>query len=233
MAKIILDPGHGGYDPGAIGNGLEEKNITLKLALKIRDLLKGSCDVILTRDTDKTVSLQERCDIANKANADYFISIHVNSANGTNGTGFESYVSKFASQKSKELGKKIHDSLARFYTSKGFPDRGFKEAGFYVLNNTKMPAILIENLFINNPNDAKCLADESFINDLSNAIVTALKEALGIITPANNKTSIIGQSKASILQAQTWAKKRGATNEAEKYKNLLIEIKQKIEEVLK
>jgi N-acetylmuramoyl-L-alanine amidase len=210
--RICIDVGHGGIDSGAVGNGLKEKDITLKIALKVRDLLKDVCEVVMTREVDKYVSLQERCDIANNNKADYFISIHVNSAGKIKATGFESYVSRFASQKSKELGKKIHDSLAQFYTSKGFVDRGFKEAGFYVLNNTKMPAILIENLFINNPNEAKYLSDESFINDLSNAIVTALKEALGIITPVANKTSIVGQSKASVLQAQTWAKKRGAAD---------------------
>jgi N-acetylmuramoyl-L-alanine amidase len=181
--KICIDPGHGGYDSGAIGNGLKEKDITLKIALKVRDLLKDVCDVILTRDSDNTAwnsntDLQTRCDIANKANADYFISIHVNSARGTAGTGFESYVSRVASQKSRELGKKIHDSLAEFYKTKGLPDRGFKEAGFYVLNNTKMPATLIENLFINNPSDAKLLANDDFINDLSNAIVNAIVSAL-------------------------------------------------------
>jgi N-acetylmuramoyl-L-alanine amidase len=179
--KLILDPGHGGYDPGATGNGLKEKDITLKLALKIRDLLKGSCDVILTRDTDKTVSLQERCDIANKANADYFISIHINSANVL-ATGFESYISTKASQKSIDLGKKIHDSLAKFYVSKGLIDRGFKQANFYVLNKTKMPAIVIENLFINNPGDAKFLADENFLDELAKAIADALKKALGLQT---------------------------------------------------
>lgn len=210
--RICIDVGHGGIDSGAVGNGLKEKDITLKIALKVRDLLKDVCEVVMTREVDKYVSLQERCDIANNNKADYFISIHVNSAGKIKATGFESYVSRFASQKSKELGKKIHDSLAQFYTSKGFVDRGFKEAGFYVLNNTKMPAIVIENLFINNPNEAKYLSDESFINDLSNAIVTALKEALGIITPVANKTSIVGQSKASVLQAQTWAKKRGAAD---------------------
>ena len=204
--KICIDAGHGGYDSGAVGNGLKEKDITLKIALKVRDMLKGVCDVVLTRDSDKTSwdsnnDLQIRCDIANKANADYFVSIHVNSAGGAAGTGFESYVSRVASQRSRDLGKKIHDSLAEFYKGKGLSDRGFKEAGFYVLQHTKMPATLIENLFINNPDDAKFLADDNFINDLSNSIVTALKGALDIITPVANKTSILEQSDMHVKPA--------------------------------
>ncbi|QSZ26921.1 N-acetylmuramoyl-L-alanine amidase [Aceticella autotrophica] len=185
---ICIDPGHGGYDSGAVGNGLQEKDITLKLALKVRDLLKNSCNVILTRDSDSTswdsrdtyTDLQSRCDIANNANADYFISIHVNCGPGTDGTGFESFYYRNAPQASKDLGQKIHDSLAAFYASKGFCDRGYKECGFYVLANTNMPATLIENLFINNPSDAKALSDDNFLNDLAGAIANALKNALNL-----------------------------------------------------
>jgi N-acetylmuramoyl-L-alanine amidase len=207
--KICIDPGHGGYDSGAVGNGLKEKDITLKIALKVRDFLKDVCDIILTRDSDNTAwnsntDLQTRCDIANKANADYFISIHVNSASGTAGTGFESYVSAIASQQSKNLGQKIHDDLANFYKNKGFTDRGFKTANFYVLNNTNMPATLIENLFINNPDDAKFLTDDNFINDFSSAIANALKNALGIITRVTQKTAIMGQATASAEQMEAY-----------------------------
>lgn len=76
---IAVDPGHGGKDPGALIEGYKEKDINLNVALKLRDILtKNGIDVIMTRDKDKTVDLQQRCDIANKAHANYFISIHCN-----------------------------------------------------------------------------------------------------------------------------------------------------------
>jgi len=180
--KICIDPGHGGYDPGAVGNGLKEKDITLKIALKVRDLLKGACDIILTRDSDNTVwdssnDLATRCQIANNAGADYFISIHVNSGGGT---GFESYVADTASDTSIKLGKIMHDNIAEFYKTKGFADRGLKAKHLWVLRRTNMPATLIENLFIDNPTDAGFLAQENNLNDIAFAIANAVCVAFNL-----------------------------------------------------
>ena len=102
-ALICIDPGHGGSDPGAVGNGLEEADLNLAAGLAFRDWLDldsadaaggGSWDVIMTRDTNSSVSLSARCDYANAAGADYFMSIHTN-AGGGNGT--ETYAYAWAS----------------------------------------------------------------------------------------------------------------------------------------
>src|SRR5690606_39970832 len=94
MVKIFIDPGHGGSDPGATANGLKEKDLTLKIALKMKDLLMQyeGVQVKLRRETDKYLSLSERANMANKWEADYFISIHVNAATNAAATGFESYI---------------------------------------------------------------------------------------------------------------------------------------------
>jgi N-acetylmuramoyl-L-alanine amidase len=91
---VVLDPGHGGNDPGAVGNGLKEKDINLAIGLKMEKALKAKgFDVKMTRRTDLYLKLQERTDIANKANADMFVSIHVNSLPpGKNSAGFEIYL---------------------------------------------------------------------------------------------------------------------------------------------
>lgn len=183
--KICIDPGHGGYDSGAVGNGLKEKDITLKIALKVRDLLKNSCKVIMTRNSDNTAwnsgnDLSTRCQIANNARADYFISIHVNSGGGT---GFENYVADTASGSSINLGKIIHDNVAAFYKSKGFADRGLKSGHLWVLRRTNMPATLIENLFIDNPTDAGFLAQENNLNDIAFAIANAVCVAFNLPAP--------------------------------------------------
>jgi N-acetylmuramoyl-L-alanine amidase len=91
---VVLDPGHGGKDPGAVGNGLREKDINLAIGLKMEKVLKNKgFNVKMTRNTDVYLKLQERTDIANKANADMFVSIHVNSLPpGKNSSGFEIYL---------------------------------------------------------------------------------------------------------------------------------------------
>src|SRR5690242_5441041 len=88
--RIYLDPGHGGTDSGAVGNGLQEKALTLAIALQIRSILQANwaVDVRMSRTTDATVSLDQRTNDANAWGADIFVSVHINSGGGT---GFESY----------------------------------------------------------------------------------------------------------------------------------------------
>lgn len=92
MAKIYLDPGHGGTDPGASANGLQEKNVTLSLALKTRDILNRDYEghtIRMSRTSDTTRSLAQRTNDANSWGADYFVSIHINAGGGT---GYEDYI---------------------------------------------------------------------------------------------------------------------------------------------
>ncbi|MEE9591908.1 MAG: N-acetylmuramoyl-L-alanine amidase [Thermodesulfobacteriota bacterium] len=98
ISRIIIDPGHGGKDPGAIGKrGLKEKDINLKLAKKLRNLLKGSFkgDIVLTRERDIFLPLEERTAIANTKNADIFLSIHVNASPNRKARGIETYYLNF------------------------------------------------------------------------------------------------------------------------------------------
>lgn len=92
MVKIFIDPGHGGSDPGATGNGLQEKTLTLQIALALRTILTNEYEdvsLLLSRTSDQYVSLNDRTNAANNWGADFFLSIHVNSGGGT---GFESYI---------------------------------------------------------------------------------------------------------------------------------------------
>ncbi len=93
--KIVIDPGHGGHDPGAIGpNGLKEKDVVLDVALKVRELMKkkSQYEIILTRDSDIFIPLDKRAEIANKLEADLFISIHTNAAPNNHAKGIETYI---------------------------------------------------------------------------------------------------------------------------------------------
>lgn len=178
MTIIMLDPGHGGFDPGAVRYGLQEKDLTLDIAGKTRAALRPyPVDVFLTRDADIDLELAQRADLANKLGADYFLSLHINAGGGT---GFESYVHINASARSLELRDVIHKQVSNFYSSSGFRDRGKKSADFAVLRLTQMPALLLENLFIDMASDAAKLADPVFRQQIAGAIATGLVTAFGL-----------------------------------------------------
>ena len=169
--RIMLDAGHGGKDPGASGNGLVEAILTGQITDVIERQLSGY-DVEVLKTSRGTLS--ERTREANDANVNCFLSIHVNASPG--GTGYESHVHPTAPQGEKNIAKAIHTTIAAFYAQKGFPDRGLKESNFAVLRETKMPAVLLENLFIDNQVDAEFLKNNlpAIGNEIAYAIVVAL-----------------------------------------------------------
>lgn len=165
--KVCIDPGHGGSQPGAAGKGgTLEKDITLAVALKVRKLLESQgVAVVMTRDTDKDVrtktqpnELQARCDVANNAKVDYFVSIHCNAAEDSRAHGTETWYSK-KDIKSQVLANTIQKELIKQVK---LTDRGVKVGNYYVTNSTKMPAVLVELAFISNPEEEKLLKDEAF-----------------------------------------------------------------------
>lgn len=176
--KIVIDPGHGGSDPGAVANGLKEKDITLDISLKLYNLLKKyDVQTILTRTDDRDVTLTQRANIANTENADFFISIHINAGGGT---GFESFRHPNASDRTTSIQTIIHREVANFFKSKGFADRGIKTANYAVLRETKMPAVLLENLFIDNTRDAAFLREETNRQDIAQAICNGIVQAFAL-----------------------------------------------------
>lgn len=181
MVKVFIDAGHGGKDPGAVANGLREKDLTLTITKRVGEILSKEYDDVIieySRTTDKDVSLSERTNAANKSNADYFFSIHVNAGGGT---GYEDYVyNGKTSSKTETMREIIHTEVKRVLEKYGIKDRGMKKANFHVLRESKMPAMLVETLFIDNTNDAKLLKNENFIEDISQAYVIGIAEALGL-----------------------------------------------------
>jgi N-acetylmuramoyl-L-alanine amidase len=157
---ICIDPGHGGSDVGAVGhiNGssIYEKNITLSIALPLRDMLTSAgAKVIMTRSTDKDVyaawddavtELQARCDVANKAGADAFVSIHIDSFSNPSVDGTTAY---YYPKNSKDLllAQMLHQACLE---SLSIPDRGVRSNDFYVNVHTDMPSVLMEMGFITN-----------------------------------------------------------------------------------
>jgi len=146
--SVCIDPGHGGSDPGAVGPSLEEKSANLWVALSCRDYLQGVSGVSigLTRDSDVSVSLAARCEYANSGGFDRFMSIHHNAYNGTvQGTETYRHTTQSADSPAGRFQAAVHPWLIWAF---GYYDRGRKQADFYVLRNTVMPAILGEASFI-------------------------------------------------------------------------------------
>ena len=164
---ICIDPGHGGTDVGAIGRlgGKEiyEKNITLSIALPLRDMLTSAgAKVVMTRSTDKDVygpwadadpELQARCDVANEAHADAFISIHIDSFSNGSVDGTTAYYNA-KSSKDLLLAQMMHQATM---SGLAIPDRGVKSNDFYVNVNTTMPSVLMEMGFITTPHRLQML----------------------------------------------------------------------------
>jgi len=176
--RIVIDPGHGGKDPGAVGpSGIKEANINRQVALMVAEKLqKAGLSVKLTRTTDTFVDLQPRCDIANSFGADYFVSIHCNSAGTPEAKGTETYCYKFGG-KGEILAKAIQ---AELIAATGRANRGVKTANFYVLRQTNMPAALTELAFISNPEEERLLGSPDYQEKCATAIAGGIGKVIGI-----------------------------------------------------
>ncbi|MED4130204.1 N-acetylmuramoyl-L-alanine amidase [Shouchella miscanthi] len=170
--RIVLDPGHGGNDPGAIANGLIEKNLNLDIALKTKNLLeRAGATVIMTRTTDIFITLQNRALIANTSNADIFISIHNNAFNGiANGT--ETF---WHGRNERANSIRLANSLQNAVVSKaGTTNRRVAEGNFHVIRETLIPSALLEVAFMDHLGDAEKLSQQSFLHDSAKGILIGI-----------------------------------------------------------
>lgn len=191
MVKIYIDPGHGGIDPGAVANGLQEKNITLQISKELQKILVNEYEnvsVKLSRNNDETVSLQKRTDAANRWGADLYVSIHINAGGGT---GFESFIYPRVSQRTRTYQKLLHNEILQ---QVDFTNRGEKQANFHVLRATKMPAILTENGFIDTKLDVERLKNPRFIKKLARGHANGIAKALNLSEKVEKKYSGRGNS---------------------------------------
>jgi N-acetylmuramoyl-L-alanine amidase len=187
MKKLVIDLGHGGSDPGAIGqNGTHEANIVLAIGKEVNELLKGyELDVKFTRLSDKFLSLSERSKIANDFKGDYFLSIHINSATDKSVRGVEVWQYSNGNTKLNGFSNGLCEDVAKIFNVR---NRGVKlNKEFSVLRNTKMPACLIEVDFISNIDAEKDLKASGNIKAVAAAIKNNLVKLYGL-EKTNNAT---------------------------------------------
>ena len=189
---VFLDPGHGGRDPGAVYNGLREKDLNMSIYRKLRsELEKLGYTVLTSRDSDVYVDyVTERSEMVNKTDADLFISIHFNATGvpGANRSGVETYIYEPDDDIKPRINKVAHDDPTRLSESKrladnihnsivsvaGANDRGVHGSNYAVLRETAKPAVLLELGYMDSP-EYKKISDDKYQNKLVEGIVTGLR----------------------------------------------------------
>jgi len=173
---VVIDPGHGGKDPGAISyHGNYEKTIVLSIARKVAYYLENrGVRVIMTRNSDTFIELNERADIANRAGADLFVSIHADAHASRSQNGYTIYVARSASWSSKKIGVAISQAMGQT----GLASKGVRNADFRVLVRTACPAVLVECGYLSNPSEASLLYDDDFQDRIARSIADGIIAAL-------------------------------------------------------
>ncbi len=176
--SVVIDPGHGGPDPGAIGiGGIRETDVVLEVSKMVKKLLsEKGVKVRLTRKNEVDLDLPPRVSFANNTDADIFVSIHANASRGKRKdiNGLETFY--YRGWRGRSLAKNIQKQILR--VSPGSPDRGVKQGRFYVIKNTRMPAVLVEIGFLTGRLDARRLEKVMHRKRLAYAISKGILEYL-------------------------------------------------------
>jgi N-acetylmuramoyl-L-alanine amidase len=174
---VVIDPGHGGRDPGAIGaRGLQEKEVVLSVSKQVMaKLRRRGINAMLTRSDDREIDLAPRVAQAARVRANVFVSIHANaiSLSRPDINGLETYY--YGSAEGRQLAKAIHSQVLR---NRGVKDRGIRQARFYVIRRTSMPAVLVEVGFVTGAQDSVRLASPTYRTALAESIAQGILDYL-------------------------------------------------------
>lgn len=212
MIKIMLDAGHGGKDPGAVANGLVEKELTLALALLAGAFLTKNyeCEVVYTRKQDNYLSPSERARLANEAKAAFFCSFHINSAANGKARGFETFRYPKTAGKTSLLQILVHEEVMKAVKNHSVVNRGMKEENFAVVRETKMPAILTETLFISNQEDASLLKSAVFLKSVAAAHAIGIARAAGLTKKIEVESKTVYRLYTGTFSSQEEAEKQAS-----------------------
>jgi N-acetylmuramoyl-L-alanine amidase len=176
---IFVDAGHGGRDPGAVANGIQEKDVVLPMSLKLGQALQSmGYTVYYARTNDVELDLEPRVAIAQRVNADVFVSIHANSLDSRNTSvnGVETFHAR-NSTVGRELASYVQSQIISATSAN---NRGVKAAGFYVIAKTSMPAILVETGFVTSPTEASNLSNPNYQKQMADAIAQGIDQFMRV-----------------------------------------------------
>lgn len=174
FSRVIIDPGHGGVDGGAVWSGLIERNLTIDVARRLESILRArGLQTVMTRRSNTTVSLDARARLANRYSSAVFVSIHFNANRNRSISGIETF---YRSSRGRQLALSVQRSLDRRVTG---INRGITNRDYLVLRATQMPAILIECGFISNRTEASRCATAAHRQKLAEAIASGIIAARG------------------------------------------------------
>jgi N-acetylmuramoyl-L-alanine amidase len=178
--KVVIDPGHGGPDPGAVGiGGLRETDVVLDVCLQIARLLQArGVQVLMTRTSEVDVDLPPRVALANSSGADLFVSVHANALSMARPdvNGIETFFFEGAGSPSRRLAMALQEQMVAI--SPGSPDRGVRTGRFFVIRRTVMPSALVEMGFLTGEIDSRRLADANFRRRMALALSAGILNAL-------------------------------------------------------
>ena len=198
--KVFIDPGHGGYDNGAVRNGVLEDETNLQISKKIEAKLKAKgVQVKMSRYDDTYLSLTDRTRMSNNWGSDIFVSIHQNSATSSSANGIETYYYP-TRQDSKELASEIQEDLIQ---STNAVNRGVKTANYAVIRTSSMSSSLVECGFISNPTEAKNLSSSSYQDKVAEGIVNGIMEYLESNVILNNSGGNSNNNSGSTTTTQS------------------------------
>jgi N-acetylmuramoyl-L-alanine amidase len=178
--KVVIDPGHGGPDPGAVGiGGLRETDVVLDVCLQIARLLQArGVQVLMTRTSEVDVDLPPRVALANSSGADLFVSVHANALSMARPdvNGIETFFFEGAGPPSRRLAMALQEQMVAI--SPGTPDRGVRTGRYFVIRRTVMPSALVEMGFLTGEIDSRRLSDANFRRRMALALSAGILNAL-------------------------------------------------------
>ncbi|MGI6550427.1 MAG: N-acetylmuramoyl-L-alanine amidase family protein [Syntrophomonadales bacterium] len=173
---IVIDPGHGGEDsPGCVYGGILERDITLELALRIKDeLVNRGYDVLMTREVDETVTLEERAEKVNKSGADLCISFHLNAHDDASIHGIETWFNPDTNSRSSALAEYIQQSIVE--STKG-KDRGtYSDTTLVMIREVLIPSCLVEVGFLSNDEEREKMTTEDYREKITRGIIDGVEQ---------------------------------------------------------
>lgn len=169
---VMLDAGHGGTDPGCVQNDILEKDLALAITLRVKEKLENEgFAVLLTRDTDETLSLSDRVALTNQSSADCFVSIHCNMyADDTSIRGLECYFYR------SEEGEALAEYIIEAVNGASITNNGVMEGNYMVVRDADIPAVLVETGYLSNPEECEALTAEKYQDVIADVITEGIEK---------------------------------------------------------